>query len=522
MRNGKCSPLCLTGLVLLMALAGLASWWATRNGPGFEGNSIPYVSAARTFAQSGVMMVPNTNGEMEPLLLWPPLYPAAMGFGSKITGDVLTAGRWLNIFLLPLNILLLAWLGGQMGLAPIARAAICILFAFAPETLYAHVSLMSESITLFWWLATLNLLLLYSSKQTWAVLTGAAIAAAMTWMARFAGIAAIVSGVLFIAVVTSGSRGRRLGRAAVFGLVAVAPLQIWVHVLAHVSTLGTRHPGLYGFAPHQISSFLRALLRWLVPFDEMTALKFAVLAVFVAWLALTVPAVWRRRAAWFANEPEGTGLDKFGPALVVLNLLAVEGLIFFTGIFLDPTLDMGDRMHYFGFVFTLVLMGAMGTVLLRGALAGSQPWVRLLAAGLPVGIVLLYLAGGSQWIWQADEDHLTFNCRSWRESPTLAAVDSRYSHALIYTNQPAAIYLRTGRTDIRLVPYAYDKTRPTPLADFQSNFANMLHETAAHQGVIIYFYLDNFRAPLADVEKDPRLKVVQTFPDAIIFAPSGS
>jgi hypothetical protein len=507
-------------VVLLMTFAALASWWATRNGPGFEGNSIPYVSAARTFAQTGAMMVPNVNGQMEPLLLWPPLYPATMGLGAKVLGDVLTAGRWLNIILFPLNIFLLAVLLQQLGLAKPIRSVICLLFTFAPVTLYAHVNLMSESTALFWWLATLNILLLYPHRQTWTVLIGAALAAAMTWLARFVGVAAIASGALFIALVTTGPWGQRLVRAVVFGLLAAMPLQLWVHTIAHVTTMGTRRMGVYGLAKHQIDSTLHALLRWIVPFDEMASLKLLMLVIFIGWLALSVPAIWRARKSWFVGGVNDEGLSQQGLWLILLNLVAVEGLIFATGIFLDPTLDMGERMHYFGFVFILVLMGTIGTMLFRGALDGRPAWSRVLAAGVPLLIVAAYLVGGSRWIWQADELHLNYNSLGWRESPTLAEVEKHYSHTLIYTNQPGAIYLRTGRTDMRLVPYAYEKTRPIALGDFQDNFSAMLHETAANQGVIIYFFEENARAPIEEVKNDPRLKIVETLNDAIIFAPA--
>jgi len=508
-------------LLCLMVLAAATSAWITRHGPGFEGNSVPYVSAARTFAQTGVMLVPDDKGQMGRLVLWPPLYPATMGALSKVFGDALPAGRWLNVGLFPLNILLLALLGWQLGLAKRPLALVCLLFTFAPVTLYAHINLMSESLCLFWWLGTLNGLLVYHRRQTWPILVSVALLAALTWLSRFIAIATIASGALFVLGCTQGTWHRRVWRGGAFGLMAVAPLEIWTHFLSGVTIIGTRKLSYYGLAKHQIDQILRAWLRWVVPFDQMAAVKVAAIAVFVVWLGFLVLKIYRHRDSIFAAGADGGAISQAGLILIALNFAAVEGVIFCTALFLDVTLDMGERMHYFAFVFVLLLLGAMGSALVRGALATSGPPARKFAAAVPILILAGYFAGGALWLSQADSVHLNYNARAWRESPALAALAQKYSDTLIYTNHIGAIYLHTGRTDARLVPLSLDKTRPMAMADFEDSFANMLRETTAHHGLIVYFRETYDRAPLESVEKDPRLKVLETFPDAVFFVPAG-
>jgi hypothetical protein len=521
-KDDGCCRWAVLGLIGLMLWVAGVAWWITRHGPGFEGNSVPYVSAARTFAQSGVMMVPDDDGtgKMVPLSLWPPFYPGAMALLSKFFGDVLVAGRWLNIILFPLNVFLLAALGRKLGLARGPLALVCVLFAFAPGVLYAHTNLMSESICLFWWLAALNVLLIYQQRPSWPVLGGAALAAGLTWTSRYIGLALIASGGFYILVVTAGAWPKRMTRAVVFGLWAIAPLEIWNHFLSQASVLGPRQWGFNGLAAHQINHTVAAWVRWLAPFDELVPVKIVVLIVFVGWVALVIAGLRKQGRALFAPGADGVALNRDGLLLVLLNLAAVEGIIFLTALFLDVTLDMGERMHFFAYVFSLLLMAAMGTAWWRRARADARPPARLYFTAVPAIILAAYLAAGSWWIGRAYDLHLNYNSRAWQESPSLALLKQRYGNALIYTNHPSLLYLQMGRTDIRGIPFGYERTRPIPLPDFPENFTTMLRETASRHGIIVYFREEFYRRPLADVIHDPRLKVVADLPDAIFFEPT--
>jgi len=509
------------GLICLMAWSVGASWWSTRNGPGVEGNSVPYISAARTFAHAGIMLVPDeaNTGQLVPLSAWPPLYPLVMGTLSNVLGDELTAGRWLNIILFPLNIMLLAGLAQRLGLARLPQAAIGVMFAFAPVALYAHISLMSESLCLFWWLAALNALLCYQKRQTWPVLCGAALAAALTWMSRFIGVALIASGSLYVLAYTVGPWRRRLGRAVIFGGLAVFPLEFWVHYLSGATVLGSRHWQFNRLTAHQLGHTAAAWLRWLAPFDEWIPVKLILLILFAAWLALVVPQLRTQRKSRTDRDPSDISLYHSGILLILLNLAAVEGVIFLTALFLDPALDMGERMHFFAFVFALLLLGTVYTALLQLNYKGWNRPMRYYLAAVPALILTAYLVAGVWWVARADELHLNFNSRPWRESPGLALIMQRYANRPIFTNYPAPIFLRTGRTDVRSVPFGNKKSRPIAAAEFQQNFAAMLRETTVRHGVIVYFLDDNAEAPLAEVKDDPRLKMVASLPDAVFFVP---
>ncbi len=507
----------LVGLVFLMVGAAGASLWVTRDGVGFSNNSAPFVCAARTYLQGGAMLVADDAGGLEPLRHWPPLYPAALAAMSKLTGDVPAAARWLDALLFPLSICLLAALALRLRLSAVAGAAVCLLFTLAPVILWAYVSAMSEALCLMFWLLGLGLLLEYQKRQSWVWLVAAAVVAAAVAMTRYVGEAHILAGVVFVLLFTTGSWARKLVRAAAYGLIAVAPLASWIGSWDHASVVADRHPAYYGLTLSQIQKIAAALTRWVIPLDGHSIFKiglFAVVGLLAAILAFLLVKGWRRqtrRPAWDWREHAPV-------MLIAISLLIYQAVILLTAMFLDPVMDLSERMQILPFVFVLLLLGAGATALWRGDPTSDDRTTRLCAGALAALITLIYACVAVFWLRHARADRLDFNNTAWHHSRAILLAQTRYAALPLYTNYPGLLYLYTERTDLHLVPYTMIHVRNVADADFARNFANLLQGLAACHGVIVYFKdLEPRMILLDELKKNPALRVVDETTDAVFL-----
>ncbi len=503
-----------------MVLAALGSWWVTRVGPGWTNtDSAVYTHAASSFLKHGDFMVPDRHGGLEKLHVWPPMYPILLAAVSKFSGSVVSAARWLDVILFPINILLVAALGRCLRLSALAGLLACAAFALAPGIWWAHVMAMSESSCLFFWLLGLWLLLGYEQRQSWLWLVWAALVLAAAVLCRYMAIAPVAVGGLFVLAYTRGAWSRKIGRAAVYSLITLMPLLYWMRAQSSATGVAAvgRKLGIYGLARSQAISALAAFVRWIAPFDGHSAPKLDYLAVMgVLALAWVVVACQNsNRSRW------GVGWDwrTEAPAMLLLvNLMACEGLIFVAAMFIDATEYVGERVHIYSLTMTLLLAGAGGTAWARGASARAGGAARFCAVAFLVLFMAAYVVAAVLWLSNARAEHLEFNDTSWRESKGLDLLQQRYADSPIYSNYFGPVYLRSGRLDFHYVPDASDAIRHLANPALDSELAEMAKNLAASHGIIIYFKdLDPKMLPVEQLEKYPALRVVDETDDAVFL-----
>lgn len=503
-----------------MAAAFAESYWSTRFGPGITNtDSACYIHAAKTFIQQGTMLMPDRHGGLEPLHLWPPMYPLFLVAAHWATGNLLTAARVLNLLLFPLNVLLVTLLAARLKVPRLGRAVVGFFFLMAPVILWAHVMVMSESTALFFWLLGLWCLMRYAEAQSWRILLASALVAAATVLSRYMGIAQIGAGIWFVLIYTQGSWARKLARVAVYAMVAVAPLLVWILSRPSTSLLNAtgRKLGYYGISRVQALSALGAYARWLVPYDGHSLLKLLFLVVIVV-LALAAAFFARRTIGKMTLPRDGGGRNHAPVILLLLNIAACEGLILVAGLFLDRTLDMSERMHVFTFVMVLLLAAAGGTAWSRSAVAQRSAPARCCAIALLALLLLGYLGGGLFWLATAAEQHLGFNTTAWRNSPGLALLEKRYANLPLYINYFGPIYFRTGQLDIRYVPQTSDGLRRAANPQLDRDLQTMVADLSARHGVILYFKeLEPNDLPVDQLKSVSGLQVVDETADAVFL-----
>jgi hypothetical protein len=466
------------------------------------------------------LLVPDEHGGLTPLSHYPPLYSATLAAVSKFTGDALPSGRWLDVVLFPLNVLLLAGLGRRIGLAAGATMVVCALFVLAPDIMLSYVSIRSETLVLTWWLLGLGLLLEWRRHGSEGLFWTAAVLAALAMLTRYVGVSLGLAGAWFILTDAPGQWGRKLARSAAYLFVAVAPTALWMFTHRGPQGVADRHPAFYGLTHYQYGKFFGAFARWALPLDGHYAAK-GVFILLLGTLATALLVLRARAGARPFSLVAAGGLERSAMILLVANLAVYEAVVFLSGIFLDPVQDVSSRMQIPPFVFMLLLLGAGASALGRGERGRWTAASRVLGGAWLAFLLGGYLYGAAVWLGTADAEALGDNNADIRHSPTLATVNQRFANVPLYTNYAGRIYYHTGRSDYQMVPFPRDKTRNAAKQDFADELAGMVADLAARHGVIIYFKdVQPKMQTFEELEATPGLRVVEDYPDAVILGPA--
>lgn len=526
MNAPKSQPGLLLLLIVLMALSAFFPWYATRQGEGFDVDSIFYISQARTVVKTGTLEIPNGLGGLTTRNFWAPLYPLTLAVLSYSGVDALVAARWLNILLYPLSTLLVGLLAVRVSRSCWGGILAAFLFVMAPSIMQAHVMAMSDSLALAFGLLSLWLLLLYRDYGRYLFLAGAALAAGCSLLTRYDAVTQIPAAFLFLAFNGPGTTCRRRGAAVGFVLLAGLPLLLYQFSHWQSSTLvGTpdiaadhnldqvmvndRKFKFYGLTQQHALSALRAYEDWLAPVEGLSLAKRAlIMLALCSGLAAALAQALRPGSNGAGWRPDGSVM------LLLVNLLAHEALLYFTTLFLDPSFNPYSRYHIPSFVIVVVLVAAILAAWVRALPApahrlNSPP---VLAASLLLALLFgTYAYGAFTWVRQADDLYLGLASSSWRDPETLALLRQLPATAPIYSNQVKAIYLYARRTDFYTMPSRIDSFKGTPTADFDQQMAGITAALTENNGTLVFFTDDlpslHRSASLEQLQKYTSLRV---------------
>jgi hypothetical protein len=510
------------GVLVLVAL--VAPLYVTRHSIGLSGDSFAYVSAARSYIEQGQMRVLNGQGSSDILWNWPPLYPSVLASLIPVLGDAMTAARWLDIILFPINMLLLIGVARRLGIAPGWTAFIGVLFAFAPSIMNAHVWAMSDALFVTCWLAGWFLVLQYKTRQSWALLTAAGVAAGLALLDRYMGLATATAFGLYILLCTSGGWGRKLLATAAYMTLAIAPLAIWMFIGSHMWALvKPRVQEMpHGSTLHSwLGPISSTIGRWIVPVDGYGPVKIAAfLVVVAAGVAWTVVFLRAGGAKDFRLGPVLAG--ERAEITVLLNMAGAEAILVLNKIFRLHDFVITERDSIPVFVSLLFLIGLVGTAA-QPVFADPARRAWRNAFGALAGLVLAgYVFGGLLWIWRGDDVHLDWASRTWRESPAHAYLAQLPASTPIYGNLLEPIYFYTGRNSLYSMPDKDWEINGQRNPQYALQLADILTAIVQQHAVLVIFNVDSTQRYVTsdEVKKLPQFQVVLDTPNVTIFKPN--
>ncbi len=471
---------------------------ATPEGLLLSDDSIAYIAGARSLlAGEGYRAAWLESNR--PVTHFPPGFSSALAFLGWFGLEPLRGTRFLNALLFGINAALVGILIWRMTPSLTAGLIGAALFVASGDLLQVHTAAMSEPLFIFFsllafWMFDLYFELPPSSVGRgiigeWWWLAACGVFTGLAYLTRYAGLALVATFLVAIVVLRSTWR-KRIASMGVF-LAGFLPFALgWAlrnsliaesatnRVLAwHPITAENLRLGVYTF-----SSFLIPVEEW-----RRALAQYPFLLQGLILLVLAAPLVWTLLQVRYhlskprqAEELKRSGKEfreviSFTTGLYIFAYLAsiVASMTLF-----DAATKFKLRILAPVFVGLLILLVALGI------------WMRKRNRPLVIAAVILAL-GLSVYKQSVTFTHwsqggLGYASFQWYDSQAMAYLRSLPDDVSIYTNEPAAVYLYTGR-GARVLPSRYDSATARVRTGFEASVAAMQADILEGRAVLAFF-----------------------------------
>ena len=489
------SLIALIGMVLVLR--------ATPQGLGLSDDSIAYIAGARSMVAG--------NGYREawlasnqPVTHFPPSLSALLAFFGLFGIDPLHAVRWVNALLFGLNAALLGILGWRMTSSLIAGLVLAALFVTSGEMFQVHAVAMSEPLFIFlsllsFWMFDLYVERLPSASgkwggsEGWLWLIACGSFVGMAYLTRYAGLALVGTFVLALFLLHKTWR-RRFVSIGIF-LESVLPwfltwtVRNWLVAGNTTNRTFAWHP----LTSENIRTGLRVFSGFFVPIESWRRDFVKQPVIIEAMIAIVLGAVlvWVVATAWkhlsksqpFASSPSPT---------IARGQRAPEVISFTTGLYVFAYLaSIVASMLMFDAAtkFKLRILAPVLVSLLILLVAFGN-WVRNKRRDVVMVLVVLLL-GVSIYkqsvtvnTWASSE--LGYASFQWYDSKAMAFLRELPEDVMIYTNEPGAVYLYTGR-GCYVLPNRFDSATALARTNFEEGVVAMQADINHGKAVLALF-----------------------------------
>jgi 4-amino-4-deoxy-L-arabinose transferase-like glycosyltransferase len=467
-------------LVALAILGVVIVLRATPEGLTLSDDSIAYIAGARSMlAGHGYREAwLASNG---PVTHFPPAYPAVLTFLGWFGLDPLRGARFLGAALFGLSAALLGILGWRMTRWLPAGLILSLLFVLNDSLMRLHASALSEPMFIFLTLLAFWMFDLYHERDShwlWLVACGTLVGAA--YLTRYAALALAATFVLALLLVHR-AWPRRLASIGIFVASLVPWLGGWAMRNAVVGGTATNrvlvwHP----ITRSNVDTAWRTLAGFLLPIEPWRQAALRVSWLLPAVLVLGSLAI----GAWLITRLRQMRTSAAPPRPEVLTLL--NGLYIFgyvasilAAMFLfDASTKFKLRILAPAFVSLMVLVVAVG--------AWAWKRHRALVIFISALIVALSAVGQINAIGELIRGGQGYASFKWYDSKAMAFLRLLPEDVAIYTNEPGAIYLYTGRPTY-VLPDRTDPVTAEQRPGFERGLTELQAEVASGRAVLALF-----------------------------------
>ena len=458
---------------------------ATPNGLGLSDDSIAYIAGARSMA-AGDGYREAWLASNQPVTHFPPAFSSVLAFSGLFGIDPLRAVRWVNALLFGLNAALLGILGWRMTPSLIAGVVLAALFVTSGEMFSVHAVAMSEPLFIFLSLLAFWMFDLYFERHhhwLWMIACGTFVG--MAYLTRYAGLALVATfaAALMILHTTWKKRLTSIG-------ILLASVLPWVLGWSIRNRLVAGNVTNRAFAWHPLTAEniepgLRVFSDFFIPIESLRRVIFRQPGIVEGMIVLVLGGilVWVIVTAWrYLSEPqhERTGME------------AREVLSFTTGLFIFAYLaSIVASMSLFDAAtkFKLrILAPVLVSLLILLVVFGI--WLRSRRRDVVVVLTLLLLAVSiykqsvtfNTWA----KSQLGYASFQWYDSKAMDYLRALPEDVMIYTNEPGAVYLYTGR-GCYVLPDRFDSATAIARENFEKGVAVMQADIYQGKAVLALF-----------------------------------
>lgn len=476
----------LVALLLISILGMILVLQATPEGAGLSDDSIAYIAGARSMV-AGQGYREAWLASNQPVTHFPPAFPSVLAFFGLFGIDPLHAARVVNAVLFGLNAGLLGILAWRMTPSLTAGLVLAGLFVLSSDLLQVHAVAMSEPLFIFLSLLAFWMFDLYFERDQHWWLGACATFVGMAYLTRYSGLALLVTFIVALFILHKSGK-QKLVSSATF-VVGTLP---WILGWTIRNKLVAENATNRTFAWHPITADnvhigLRTVAEALSPFDAWRRVMIKQPIVVEALIVLILGAVlvWLVVRSWNylstplpLNPPEKKGTKEVISFTTGLYLFAYLASIVFSMLVFDAATKFKLRILAPMFVSLLILLVYFGVWLRQK----NRPLVLVITLIALVLSAYKQIRTVSDWS-RGGEGYASFK---WYDSKAMAYLRDLPPDIRIYTDEPAAVYLYTGRGNY-VLPDQFDSATALPRAGFEEGLAQMHQEILDGKAVLAIF-----------------------------------
>jgi 4-amino-4-deoxy-L-arabinose transferase-like glycosyltransferase len=452
----------------------------TRWGIGLYPDSIVYIGTARSILDGDGFRFLNDVGEIAPVTQYPPLYSYLIAAFSMVGLDPLEGARWISVLCFAGNALLVAHIAYRATLSYRASLLACFFALTSFPMVYIHSQALTEPMFIFLILLGFSFLAFYFQRSRPWMIYAASLSIGLSCLARYVGIAFVLTGAIAILWLSETSWKQRFAHATLFGVLASSPFIAWV--CRNLWIAGDAVNRTFGFHPPALEDFLPAtdtIGYWLIPSEIVDAAPWVsrwsmgIVFLFLCWLGVKV------------------GLSR-SPYIRAVSLCLPGYFIFLlvSWSLNDQPLYLDTRTLALPFLAVMILVVCIITEWFRAARPATKSWRWFALDCVLIFISLMQMINGVVWLRHSYDNGIGFAVDRWRNSELLNLVKNGQAPNLIFSNVPDFIYTLTGKR-AALIPRKItpDKSlkNSMPNQHYAADLASMREELEKGQGVLIYF-----------------------------------
>lgn len=471
---------------LLIAAACLISTClvlvATWHGVGLSPDSLQYLAATKSALAGQGFTTIGWDGVRTPLTHYPPGYPMLLSAGAWLGMSLESAARFSNVALFAATLVLIALIVRRIAPQPPWAAPIAVFAAaFTHDLVVAHSMAWSEPLYLTLTFGGFLALAMAIDRRSLPLLIAAAVAAAVSSIVRYVGVANIaVVGLVTLLWWRSG-RWMRIGTPLLLSLFMVLPLLTTILLGAQGSGGGGVANRRFVWHPLDMMDVRIAASvvgKWMTPLDDAGFLSVAWLVALAALLGMLL--VLRTRQATPSDLPrEGKTLT------LILSLYA---LVYMAVVALSMTVVDAQTTFEPRMLVPVLVVAIVVSITWLARQSRRGIFVRLAGAGI---IALVLSANALRWLpWLRDAQRYGLALRRV-DSEGLAIVDSARHFprtAQVYSNDPYYLRVHTQHVAAGL-PRAMDPNSLLPNAH-HSEQVQEICETAETRPTFVVLFDD--------------------------------
>jgi 4-amino-4-deoxy-L-arabinose transferase-like glycosyltransferase len=476
-------------LLLISMIGFLLVLQVTPEGAGLSDDSIAYIAGARSIAAGDGYREAWLESN-QPVTHFPPAFPSVLAFFGFLGADPLHAARWVNALLFGLTAGLLGILAWRMTPSLTAGLVIAGLFVLCGDLLQVHAMALSEPLFIFLSLLSFWMFDLYFERHHhWLWLIACATFAGMAYLTRYSGLALVGTFVVALLILHKSWK-QRLTSIATFIAATLSWILGWTirnRIVAGNAT--NRVLAWHPLTSENLRIGLRTVADAFFPIDawRTAAMKQPIIIEALIVLILGAVLVWLAFKAWkYFSEPQemplGAGSGNTSQEVISfttgLYIFAYLASIVSSMLMFDAATKFRLRILAPVFVSLLILLVYLGV------------WLRNKNRPIIVAVTFVFLAFSAykqvNTINDLSKGGTGYASFQWYDSKTMAYLRELPDDLSIYTDEPGAVYLYTGR-GARVLPDHVDSATALPREDFEEDVAQMKQEILDGKAVLVLF-----------------------------------